>query len=126
MFWGNPTYGTGEIKGAITSFQWGDADFFLLDNRWYRDPEKMKTEGKTILGEKQLEWLFDNLVTIRATFKIVAIGGQFLSDVISAETFSAYGFEKERGQIIDFIYQHDIKNVMFLTGDVHFSEMSVL
>jgi len=126
MFWGNPTYGTGDIKGAITSFQWGDADFFLLDNRWYRDPDEIKKEGKTILGEKQLEWLFDNLVTSRATFKIVAMGGQFLSDVTNAETYSAYGFEKEREQIISFIYQYNIKNVIFITGDVHFSELSVL
>ena len=32
----------------------------------------------------------------------------------------------ERQQIIDFIYKHQIKNVIFLTGDVHFSEISVL
>jgi alkaline phosphatase D len=126
LFWGNPTYGTGDIEGAITSFQWSDADFFLLDNRWYRDPDEIVKENKTQLGEKQLEWLLENLVTSKATFKIVALGGQFLSDVTIAETYSAYGFEKERGQIIKFIYQYNIKNVIFITGDVHFSEMSVL
>jgi len=126
MFWGNPTYGTGDIQGAITSFQWGDIDFFLLDNRWYRDPDEIIKEGKTILGRKQLDWLLESLVTSKATFKIVAMGGQFLSDVTIAETYSAYGFEKEREQIISFIYKHNIKNVIFLTGDVHFSEMSVL
>ncbi len=126
LFWGNPTYGTGDIKGAITSFQWGDADFFLLDNRWYRDPDEIKKDDKTMLGKKQLEWLLDNLVTSKATFKIVAMGGQFLTDVIQAESYSANGFEKERKQIISFIYQYKIKNVIFITGDVHFSEMSVL
>lgn len=126
LFWGNPTYGTGDIEGAITSFQWSDADFFLLDNRWYRDPDEIIKEGKTMLGSKQLGWLLDNLVTSRATFKIVAMGGQFLSDVTNAETYSAFGFEKERELIIKFIYQHNIKNVVFITGDVHFSEMSVL
>ena len=126
LFWGNPTYGTGDIDGAITSFQWGDADFFLLDNRWYRDPDEISKEGKTMLGEKQLNWLLDNLVTSKATFKIVAMGGQFLTDATNAESYSADGFEKEREQIISFIYRHNIKNVIFLTGDVHFSEMSVL
>jgi alkaline phosphatase D len=126
LFWGNPTYGTGDIKGAITSFQWGDADFFLLDNRWYRDPDEIIKEGKTMLGEKQLEWLLESLATSKATFKIVAMGGQFLSDVTTAETYCAYGFEKEREQIISFIYKQNIKNVIFVTGDVHFSEMSVL
>jgi alkaline phosphatase D len=125
-FWGNPTYGTGDIEGAITSFQWGDADFFLLDNRWYRDPDEIRKDNKTILGEKQLEWLLDNLVTSRATFKVVAMGGQFLSDAATGELYSANGFQEERLKIINFIYEQQIKNVVFLTGDVHFSEISVL
>jgi alkaline phosphatase D len=126
LFWGNPTYGTGNIEGAISSFQWGDADVFLLDNRWYRDPDEIEKENKTLLGEKQLDWFLNNLLTSKATFKIVAMGGQFLTDVTKAESYSANGFEKERQLIIDFIYQYDIKNVIFLTGDVHFTEMSVL
>lgn len=126
LFWGNLSYGTAEMKGAISSFQWGDADFFLLDNRSYRDPNELKNEDKTILGEKQLEWLLDNLVTSRATFKMVAMGGQFLSDYPSAEAYSANGFAKERETIIKFIYDHNIRNVIFLSGDVHFSEISIL
>jgi len=127
LFWGNPTVGTGDIAGAITSFQWSDADFFLLDNRWYRDPDEINTDDKTMLGEKQLVWLLDNLVTSKATFKIVAMGGQFLSDApTNAELYSAHGFEKEREKIISFIQENNIENVVFITGDVHFTEMSVL
>lgn len=126
LFWGNLTYGTNDIEGTLSSFQWGDADFFLLDNRWNRDPDEIIKDKKTQLGPKQLDWLLESLVTSRATFKLVAIGGQFLSDVTKAESYSANGFEKERSEIINFIYQHNIKNVVFLTGDVHFTEMSVL
>lgn len=127
QFWGNPTYGVGDIEGAITSFQWGDADFFLLDNRWYREPDELNNSYKTVLGEKQLNWLLENLVTSKATFKIVAMGGQFLSDAAeNAEAYSAGGFNKEREIIINFIYQYNIKNVVFITGDVHYSEISVL
>lgn len=125
-FWGNPTYGTGNIEGAITAFQWGDADFFLLDNRWHRDPDEVQKENKTILGEQQLEWLLDNLSFSKATFKLVAMGGQFLSDDASNELYSANGFNKERERIISFIQTHNIKNVIFVTGDVHFAEISVL
>jgi len=75
LFWGNPTFGVDDIKGAITAFQWGDADFFLLDNRWYRYPDELIMDGKTILGARQLDWLLENLVTSKATFKIVAMGG---------------------------------------------------
>ena len=125
-FWGNPTQGIANIEGAITSFQWADLDFFLVDNRWYRDANGLQKEGKTILGEKQLEWLFNNLVTSKASFKIVAMGGQFLSDAALYETYSANGFNPEREKIIAFIQKHQIKNVIFLTGDVHFSEISKL
>lgn len=126
LFWGNPTFGAGDIEGAITSFQWGDADFFLLDNRWYREPDEIKRDFKTLLGEKQLTWLLENLVTSKATYKIVAMGGQFLSDAGTNELYSANGFNKEREIIISFIQQNNIKNVIFLTGDVHFSEISLL
>ena len=126
LFWGNPTYGTSAMKGAITSFQWGDADFFLLDNRWYRDPNNLKKDNKTLLGKEQLEWLLDNLVSSTATFKVVALGNQFLSDAALFELYSNNGFDAERQYIIDFIHDHEIKNVIFITGDVHFTELSVL
>lgn len=125
-FFANPTYGVGDIEGAITSFQWGDADFFLLDNRWYRHPNNLIAPNKSILGEKQLQWLLDNLVTSTATFKIVVLGGQFLNTAKMFETYANNGFDSERAKIIDFIHKHNIKNVVFLTGDVHFTEMSVL
>ncbi len=126
LFFANPTVGVSGIEGAITSFQWGDADFFMLDDRWYREPDNSKSDHKTMLGEKQLQWLLDNLVTSQATFKIVAIGGQFLSTTGLFESYYSHGFAAERQLIIDYIYENNIKNVIFLSGDIHFTEMSVL
>ncbi len=126
LFWANPSYGVGDIEGAITSFQWADADFFLLDNRSYRTPNRRKTGEKTILGEAQIQWLFDNLCSSRAQFKFVVLGGQLLSNSPMFESYANYGFEKERQRIIDFIQKEEIQNVIFLSGDVHFSELTVL
>jgi len=126
LFWANPSYGVGDIKGAITYFQWGDADFFLLDNRSYRSPNRLKAENKTQLGEQQLQWLFGNLVSSYATFKFVVLGGQLLSDSEVYESYANYGFNDEREKIIEFIQQQNIRNVIFLSGDVHFSEVTVL
>ena len=126
LFWANPSYGIGDIKGAITAFNWSDCDFFLLDNRSYRDADKRIKDGKTELGEEQLQWLFDNLVNSYGTFKFVVMGGQFLSNSGMYEAYTNNGFEAERRRIIDFIYKQNIKNVVFLTGDVHFSEISLL
>jgi alkaline phosphatase D len=126
-FWANPSYGLPGVPGAITFFNWNDVDFFLLDNRYYRDPDNLKTQGyKTQLGRAQLEWLKQALVFSKASFKVVVMGGQFLNTAGVYETYTNYGFEKERQEIIDWIYNQKIYNVVFLTGDRHHTEFSVL
>ena len=54
------------------------------------------------------------------------MGGQFLNTAPVFENYSANGFDKERQELIDFIHLHQIKNVVFLTGDRHHSELSML
>jgi alkaline phosphatase D len=127
QFWGNPSFGMAETPGCFTNFQWGDADFILLDNRYHRDANDRKDLGadKTILGEAQLDWLFDQLVTSRMTYKIIAMGGQFLNSAKAHETYSRMAPE-ERQRIIDFIHEHNIRGVLFITGDRHHSELSRL
>ena len=127
MFWANPSTGVANIEGAISFFEWNDLAFFLLDNRFYRSPNDLKSEDKTILGKEQLDWLIESLVFNKyASFKIIAMGGQFLNDAGSGEVYSNYGFEKERQYIIDQIYEQNIQNVIFITGDRHHSELSIL
>jgi len=87
----------------------GDADFFLLDNRTHRSPNRRKTGERTQLGEEQLQWLVDNLAASYATFKFVVIGGQVLSTSPTYESYSNYGFDDERQRIIDYIYAENIK-----------------
>lgn len=126
LFWANPSYGIADIKGAITYFNWNDCDFFLLDNRYYRDPDKLISDSKTQLGKEQKEWLKNALTYSDAKFKFIVIGGQFLTTGGAYEVFTNYGFSKERTEIIEFIYRQNIENVIFLTGDRHHSEISVL
>lgn len=126
LFWANPSYGIADIKGAITYFNWADCDFFLLDNRYYRDPDKLISDNKTQLGEKQKEWLKNALTYSNAKFKFIVIGGQFLTTGGAYEVYTNFGFSNERTEIIEFIYRQNIKNVIFLTGDRHHSEISVL
>ena len=125
-FWANPSYETEDIKGATTFFSWNDADFFLLDNRYERSPNRLIANDKTMLGKEQLEWLKNSLVSSKANFKFVVMGGQFLNTAGNYETYTNYGFDKERQEIIDFIHTQKIKNVIFLTGDRHFTELSIL
>ena len=126
LFWANPSYGIADTKGAITFFNWEDCDFFLLDNRYYRDPDKLISDDKTQLGKKQKEWLKNALTYSNAKFKFIVLGGQFLTTGGAYEVFTNFGYSKERTEIIEFIYKQNIKNVIFLTGDRHHSEISVL
>lgn len=126
LFWSNPTNEHPDLHGITTQFDWSDCQFFLLDNRYNRAPNDRLDGDRTILGTHQLEWFKEALLNSPATFKFVALGGQFLNTAPVFENYSANGYDKERQEIIDFIYKHQIKNVIFLTGDRHHSELSVL
>lgn len=125
LFWANPSYGVPSApEGITTFFEWGDADFFLLDNRTYRAPNKRSTGERSFLGTAQLEWLIDALKSSRATFKFVACGSQILNPSPGFENFINYAAERET--LLKRIEQENIWGVIFLTGDRHFSEISVL
>jgi alkaline phosphatase D len=125
-FWGNPTFGVNGQKGCTTRFQYADVDFFLLDNRYFRTPNYCENcPDRTLLGKEQLQWFLAALATSRAPFKIVAIGGQVLTTSKNNETCFHF-FPAERDTILNFIERENIKGVVFLTGDRHFSELSAL
>jgi len=124
QFWGNPSYGSGKQEGVYTTFQWGDVQFFLLDNRFFRSPNRRITGDRTILGEEQKQWLIDNLASSNATFKVIAMGGQFLNPLERFENYANYKAEQQ--EIIDLLGKESITGVFFLSGDRHYSEMSEL
>ncbi|MBL7997251.1 MAG: alkaline phosphatase family protein [Candidatus Kapabacteria bacterium] len=123
-FWANPSYGIGERGGITSMFSTGDMDIFLLDNRWYRSPDGRKGGERTILGKEQFDWLIDNLVSSNATFKLVCIGGQVLNSAALYENYATY--PAERSALIDAIHKENIRGVIFLTGDRHHTELSLL
>ncbi len=123
LFWANPVYGIPGVGGITSFFQYADVDFFLLDDRSFRTPNERDVAEKTILGREQLEWLIDALVTSKAPFKVVALGGQFLN---TSEIFETYAnlAPLERAYLLQRIEEEQIRNVIFLTGDRHHSVLS--
>lgn len=105
-------------------FQYNDIDFFLLDNRSFRNPDLRLTGERSLLGAAQLEWLVDGLVNSKAPFKMVVIGNQVLnnSKVIKESYYKLY--VEERFYLLKRLEEENIKNVIFLTGDRHFTELS--
>ena len=124
-FWANKSYGKDfdQNEGIYSTFNWGDAQFFLLDNRFFKSPNDRKTGEKIMLGNEQIEWLVDNLVSSTATFKIIVIGGQVLNTAEVFENYSNYANEKSR--LLKEIQDNDIKGIMFISGDRHFAELSM-
>jgi alkaline phosphatase D len=121
-YWANPTYGTRGTPGVFGQFSWGDIDFFLLDDRFYRTPQRLpESADKTMLGKEQLRWLKDSLYYSRAPFKIVASGSQVLNSNSRDEAFAHY--ETEQKDLIDFIVKNRIRGVLFLSGDRHMTEL---
>jgi alkaline phosphatase D len=122
-FWPNPSVGAGDVGGITSRFVWNDVDVYLLDNRWFRSPNKLKGEERVIIGKEQEDWLIESLVSSRAPFKIVAVGGQLLTDAERYETWVNIAPE-ERERLLQRIDAEGISGVVFLTGDRHHSEIS--
>jgi alkaline phosphatase D len=124
LFWGNPSYGVEGSRGITTRFVWGDAEFFLLDNRWNRTPNFRITGERRILGAAQVEWLLDALASSGAPLKVVVVGGQVLNPVRTAETYA--NFPEEREELVRRITEERVRGVLLVTGDRHFTELSRL
>lgn len=123
----NPSYGE-EGKGIYTKFSYGDVDFFLTDDRYFRSEieiadsvEGAPNPGKTYFGKMQMEWLKNALLFSKATFKIIVTGGQVLNPLNKVESMSHYSYEYH--ELLDFLGEYGVPGVVFFTGDRHHSEV---
>lgn len=125
-FWANKSYGMDaeQKEGIFSSYNWSDAELFLLDNRFFKSPNKRQTGEKTMLGSAQIQWLIDALTYSKASFKIIVIGGQVLNTEAVFENYENYKSEKDF--LLSEILANQIKGVVFISGDRHFTELSTL
>lgn len=123
----NPSYGMKE-EGIFTRISYSDVDFFLTDNRYFRSHDRypdsingQPNPDKTYFGKSQLEWLKNELLASRATFKIIASGSQVLNPASTFDCFRTYSHEFS--ELMRFLETAGIEGVLFLTGDRHHSEV---
>jgi alkaline phosphatase D len=117
--WANPAYGEPDNPGVYFKFTRADVDFFLLDGRYHRDPNKATNlTHKTQLGAKQLEWFKRELLASKAAVKVLASGGEW--QAYSTED-SWKSFKQERDEILKFIEDNGLKGVLLISGDRHFT-----
>ncbi len=132
-YWGNRTAGERDNPGVYHRFQWADAVFLVLDNRYHRDESSIDGSKypKSQYGRRQLEWLKQQLAGLNeggarrhTPLRFIVTGGQFLSenDYPGAEGHVTYA--EERAELLQFIRDHKIGGVVFLSGDVHYTELT--
>ncbi len=125
------------------SFRWGkDVELFILDERQYRSAEffcydeegeeeqfptrigdvacleGLRDPSRTILGTEQKEWLKQALLNSDAKFKFI-INEVPISEFILLPYDRWEGYPAEREELLNFITDNGIENVIFLTTDLH-------
>lgn len=123
-------------KQIYRSFNYGSAlDIFMIDKRSYRGPnspnrQSVQSPETAFLGNNQVGWLKEKLLYSKATWKVIASDmpiGLIVAD--GATNFEngangdgpALGRELEIAELLSFIQQKNIQNVVWLTADVHYA-----
>ena len=118
----NPSFGIPGIPGVFFSFRRADVDFFMLDVRYHRSPNKAPHgPQKTMLGEGQHRWLVEGLKRSRARFKVLVSG----STLAAKAGDSWKSFPHARRRLFGAIRDHGVQGVVFLSGDLHRSVIQV-
>ncbi|MDB2447051.1 alkaline phosphatase family protein [bacterium] len=138
-FFGEPKNSVRRRTGGVyTSYQFGPwnkrVNLIILDTRFFRSKLvrkkgsdgkkhylKNKTSDATILGAKQWAWL-EKEIKEPATLTIIVSSIQILSNEHRFEKWGNYPYERER--LLNLVKKSSLENVVFISGDRHFSEIS--
>lgn len=123
--WPNSPFQASKVSPQTFAFTRFDIGFIGLDNRTYRT--NSDAPNPTILGEVQFQWLRQILysfseLTGNNGLIFIFVGTPFLPPGSS----SFHEFPIERQRILDLINNElKLTNVFFMSGDSHFSDVSV-
>ena len=127
--------GAAEQDRLYRRFGWGPSlEIFRIDKRSYRGPNSPNRQQEAgpetaFLGRAQLDWLKRSLAASEATWKVIASDMPIGLIVADGEHFEngangdgpPLGRELETAELLTFIRDRDIKNVVWLTADVHYT-----
>jgi alkaline phosphatase D len=110
-------------KGVWHKFRFAQAEFFVLDCRSQRDRAKRIDDAtKSMLDGKEItksqkKWLKGRLLGSSAKWKFVLSSVPFNPSAKPTDSWGAY--QTERNELLHFIADNGIKNVIVLSGDLH-------
>jgi alkaline phosphatase D len=112
-----------------------NAELFLTDEQLYKDPypcgfafpppecPEASAPGRTYLGAAQKDWLKAALGRSRATWKLFAGGTMMMGfELTRGRAFNTGqwdGYRAEREELVRFLLDRQIGNVVRLSGDIH-------
>ncbi|PCC39494.1 hypothetical protein CIK66_08520 [Brachybacterium alimentarium] len=120
---------------------WGDlATFHVLDTRqhrdlqachdggktwWFTDCEEQLDPSRTMLGDRQEQWLLDGMTESTATWNLIPQSVFFArrdnaagpTSTLSSDGWD--GYRPSRDTLVDAFSERQIANPVVLTGDVH-------
>jgi PhoD-like phosphatase len=109
-----PSYELVDDRTINQAFSIGDVRVVLLDTRAAREP------GATLLGERQLEWLLDEIIRSAGEHRVVIVASStpwIAAPDPASDTWG--GFAAERRRIADVIAEQGLDNVILVGGDAH-------
>lgn len=133
----NPVIPSPENPGRLyRNHRWGSLlEVFFLDNRQYRDANlapDAPARAKTMLGREQVTWLREKLERSKGLWKVIVSTVPLSVPTGSpvengrdgwAKGDQTTGFETELRSLLEFMRDRDVRNVVFITTDVHFAEV---
>ena len=112
-------------EGLYASYLYGtpgrQVKVILLDTRYHRDP--IGSNG-TVLGDRQWKWLEEELRESTAQIHLIGSSIQVIPEQHRFEKWA--NFPRERKRLLDVIARTRAPGVIFLSGDRHIAELSVL
>jgi alkaline phosphatase D len=111
-------------------------EVFALDLRSYRGPNSANvqpalTDKERLFGVPQLDWLKAKLAASRAVWKVIASdlpiglvvpdGPEHFEAIANREAGPPLGRELEIAELLRFMRDRAVRNVVWITGDVHYA-----
>jgi alkaline phosphatase D len=110
-------------QGVYASYTYGSDErkvkVILLDTRYNRDDPGSEAD---MLGEEQWQWLESEMRSNDAKITIIGSSIQFVNAFKGFECWSKFPTSQKR--ILDLVAATKLKGVFFISGDVHFGEVS--
>ncbi|VVP70451.1 alkaline phosphatase D family protein [Pseudomonas fluorescens] len=117
----HPLTTNGQINRAVLEHYWyqfsdGDIEWFVTDSRTRRN---LSPEDRRILDEAQEHALLKWLINSPARVKFVVTSVMFYPDRKQPDGDAWQAFPEQRLRLLETLRTRRIKNVVFVSGDVH-------